>query len=118
LVFGAVFLIAGLYPWVLGNRVRLWSVLVAAAFTLVALAVPGLLGPLNRVWTRLGLLLHKITSPIVLGVMFFGVITPMGILMRAFGKDLLKLRRQPDAATYWVDRQPPGPKPDTLPNQF
>jgi O-antigen/teichoic acid export membrane protein len=118
LVFGAVFLIVGLYPWAFGSPVRLWSIVVAIVFGLIALALPGLLGPLNRGWTRFGLLLHKITSPIVLGVMFFGVVTPTGLLMRAFGKDLLKLRRRSELPTYWVEREPPGPKPETLPNQF
>ncbi|NJK42379.1 MAG: hypothetical protein HC937_01060 [Aquincola sp.] len=118
LVFGAVFLVVGLYPWAFGSAVRLWSIGVAAAFALVALALPSLLAPLNRAWTRLGLLLHRVTSPIVLGVMFFGVVTPTGLLMRALGKDFLKLRRDAGAPTYWVDRQPPGPKPESLPNQF
>ena len=118
LTFGAVFLVVGVYPWAFGNPLRLWSLVVAVGFALVALVHPDLLGPLNKVWTRFGLLLHKVTSPIVLGIMFFGVVTPIGLLMRAAGKDPLKLRRQADAATYWVDRIPPGPKPDTLPNQF
>jgi hypothetical protein len=118
LVFGAVFLLVSLYPLAFGGGVRLWSLAIAVAFALIALVLPSLLGPLNRVWTRFGLLLHKITSPIVLGIMFFGVITPTGLLMRALGKDFLRLRRQSDAPTYWVDREPPGPKPDTLPNQF
>ena len=87
-------------------------------FALVALVLPNLLGRLNKVWTRFGLILHKVTTPIVLGIMFFVVVTPMGILMRMLGKDLLKLRRNPAARTYWVDRCPPGPKPESLPNQF
>ncbi len=118
LVFGAVFLLVGLYPWVFGRPVRLWSLGVAAAFALIALALPSVLGPLNKIWTRFGLLLHKVTSPIVLGIMFFLVVTPTALLMRALGKDVLKLRRDAGAPTYWVDRQPPGPKPDSLPNQF
>ncbi len=118
LVFGAVFLLVGLYPWVFGRPVRLWSLGVAAAFALIALALPSVLGPLNKIWTRFGLLLHKVTSPIVLGIMFFLVVTPTALLMRVLGKDVLKLRRDAGAPTYWVDRQPPGPKPDSLPNQF
>jgi hypothetical protein len=118
LVFGAAFLVIGLMPLVVGAPARVWSVVVAIAFVLIALVLPRLLSPLNRVWTRFGLLLHRITSPIVLGIMFFGVVTPIGLLMRALGKDVLKLRRQSDATTYWVNREPPGPKPETLPNQF
>jgi saxitoxin biosynthesis operon SxtJ-like protein len=118
LTFGAVLLIVGLYPWAFGNPVRWWSIVASTAFVLVAFVVPGVLGPLNKAWTRLGLLLHRITSPIVLGIMFFAVVTPTGLLMRLLGKDLLRLRMEPDSPSYWIDRQPPGPKPDTLPNQF
>lgn len=118
LTFAAVFLIIGLWPWIFGGTLRLWSIGVSVAFAVVGLAVPVLLGPLNKAWTKLGLLLHKITSPIVLGIMFYVVVTPFGVVMRLLGKDLLKLRLDPDAKSYWVHREPPGPKPDTLPNQF
>jgi hypothetical protein len=84
----------------------------------VALLWPAVLAPLNRIWTRFGLLLHRIVSPVVLGVMFFGVVTPMGLVMRALGKDPLRLRFDPAARTYWIERRPPGPAPDTLNNQF
>jgi len=93
-------------------------VVVGAAFLVVAWLRPAVLAPLNRAWTRFGLLLHRIVSPIVLGVMFFVVITPMGLVMRALGKDPLRLRYDREARTYWIDRRPPGPAPDTLNNQF
>ena len=118
LTFGAVFLIIGLYSLAFGGSVRWWSIAVSAAFVLAALVVPGVLGPLNKAWTRFGLLLHRITSPIVLGFMFFVVVTPIGLLMRLLGKDMLRLRMERDAPSYWIERQPPGPKPDTLSNQF
>jgi len=118
LTFGAVLLILGLYPWAFGRPTRWWCIVASAAFLLVALVAPGVLGPLNKAWTRLGLLLHRVTSPIILGIMFFVVVTPTGLLMRLLGKDVLRLRIEPEAPSYWIDRQPPGPKPDTLPNQF
>jgi hypothetical protein len=118
LVFAAVFAIIGLWPWLFRGQVRVWSVVVGAAFLLAALFWPAALRPLNRVWTRFGLLLHRIVSPLVLGVMFFIVVTPMGLLMRALGRDPLRLRFDRDAQSYWIDRQPPGPAPDTLNNQF
>jgi hypothetical protein len=117
-VFAAVFAIIGVWPWAFGGELRFWSLAVGAAFLLVAWARPAVLAPLNRVWTRFGLLLHRIVSPVVLGVMFFGVVTPTGLLMRAFGKDPLRLRHDRDARSYWIERQPPGPPPDTLNNQF
>jgi hypothetical protein len=118
LTFGVVFLIIGLYPLVFGSALRGWSIAVALVFTALALVVPAVLGPLNKAWTRFGLLLHKITSPIVLGLMFFVVVTPVALLMRLVGRDPLSLKMNRDAGTYWVDRKPPGPKPDTFPNQF
>ncbi len=118
LTFAGVFTLIGLWPLIFGHPMRLWSLAVAVVFAALGLMVPGVLGPLNKVWTRLGLLLHKITSPIVLGLMFFVVVTPFGLVMRLFGKDLLKLRLDRDAKSYWVHRDPPGPKPDSLPNQF
>ena len=117
-VFAAVFLIIGLWPWVFGDRVRAWSVLLSAAFFMAAWVWPEALAPLNRLWTRFGLLLHRIVSPVVLGVMFFVVVTPTGLLMRALGKDPLRLRLDREARSYWIERQPPGPPPDTLNNQF
>jgi len=84
----------------------------------VAMLAPTLLAPLNRLWTRFGLLLHRIVSPVVLGIMFFLVVTPMGLLMRAFGKDPLRLRFEKDLPSYWINRNPPGPAPDTLDHQF
>src|SRR5262249_28139430 len=118
LVFAAVFLIIGLLPVFISGSVRWWSLIVAAAFALVAMVMPRLLATLNWFWTRLGLVLHKIVSPLVLGIMFFIVISPMGVLMRWFGKDPLRLRMDKTLLTYWLDRTPPGPKPDSLPNQF
>ncbi len=118
IVFAVVFGAIGLLPLAFGAGVRLWSLGVGAAFLLVALAIPSILAPLNRLWLRFGLLLHRIVSPLVLGIMFFLVITPMGLLMRAFGKDLLRLRYDEAAASYWIDRIPPGPPPESLTDQF
>jgi hypothetical protein len=118
LVFAVVFALIGLWPLISSGGVRLWSLAVAAGFLIAALVLPTVLGPLNRLWLRFGLLLHRIVNPIVLGIMFFLVITPMGVVMRLFGKDLLKLRYDRSAASYWVSRTPPGPEPKSLNHQF
>ncbi|MCK6431211.1 MAG: SxtJ family membrane protein, partial [Burkholderiaceae bacterium] len=97
---------------------RWWSLVIAAAFAAVAFLLPNALTPLNRAWTRFGLLLHKIVSPIVLGFLFYIVVTPLGLLMRLLGKDPLRLRWDRQSSTYWIERKPAGPKPETLSDQF
>ena len=90
----------------------------AAAFLLVALVYPRLLGPLNRLWLKFGLLLYKVMNPLILGLLFFVTIMPIGLVMRAFGKDFLRLRLDRTAKSYWIDRTPPGPPPQSMRNQF
>ena len=118
IVFAVVFLIIGILPLFSGGGVRVWSLAVSAIFLVAAFVRPALLAPLNRLWTRFGLLLHRIVSPLVLGIMFFAVITPMGWIRRALGKDPLRLRFDREARSYWVDREPPGPPPETPTDQF
>lgn len=116
--FAALF--AALGGWLLWTRSS-WaagSLVVAAILALLAAFVPGVLAPANRGWHALGLLLARIVNPIVLGILFFGVITPMGWLMRAFGKRPLSLEFEPQAATYWVERNPRGPAPASMKDPF
>lgn len=117
-IFATFFLIIAVWPLVSGGMVRWWSVSVAAAFALVTVAAPKLLALPNRLWLRLGLLLNRIISPIVLAFLFYIVVTPMGALMRTLGKDSLRLRRSASDASYWIERNPPGPKPDSMKHQF
>lgn len=118
LVFAAVFTIVALWPLKAGGDVRLWALALAGAFLVVALAAPKLLKPLNLVWFKFGLLLHKIMSPVIMGLLFFVTVTPIGLLMRATGKDPMRLKRDPAATSYWITRDPPGPAPDSMKNQF
>jgi len=97
---------------------RLWAILLAILFGGLAFLRPALLRPLNVAWTKLGLLLYQFVNPVVLGIVFYGVVTPLGMLMRARGKDLLRLRRDPAAASYWIAREPPGPSPESMTKQF
>lgn len=109
LVFAVFFTLVALFPLIRGAPPRWWALGVAAAFALVALTMPRLLHPLNRLWLAFGLLLHHIVSPIVMALMFYGAILPMALLLRVLGKDLLRLKRDPSAASYWIPREPPGP---------
>ena len=119
LVFAAVFAIVALWPLTgEDGAIRLWSVAIAAAFLAIALLRPRLLAPLNGVWTRFGLLLHRVVNPIVMAVLFYLTVTPTALIMSALGKDLLRLKRDPAAKSYWIERKPPGPAPDTMSNQF
>jgi Saxitoxin biosynthesis operon protein SxtJ len=117
-VFAGFFVLIGAAPLLFGRPIHLWSLALAAAFGVIAAVVPVVLAPLNRVWTRFGLLLHKIVSPVVLGLMFFFLITPIGVIRRALGNDSLRLRPDPRASTYWINRTPPGPPPETFTDQF
>lgn len=118
LVFAAVFAAIGLLPLIHGGAVRIWALLVAAVFLAAALVFPSALGPLNRLWLKFGLLLHKIVSPVVLGIMFFLVITPIGLFLRARGKDPLRLKPNRQSKSYWIERVPPGPAPESIKDQF
>lgn len=118
IVFFVVFLIIGLWPMLSGGAPRLWSLGIAAVFLPIALIRPGLLSPLNRVWFLFGLLLHTIVTPVIMGLLFFLTVTPTGIIMRLMGKDPLHRRLDPEAKTYWIERNPPGPDPQSMRNQF
>jgi hypothetical protein len=117
-VFAVVFLVVGLWPLKGGEDPRAWALGLAIAFLLVALIRPTLLKPLNLVWFRFGLLLHKIVSPIVMALLFFAVVTPVGLLMRLTGKDPMHRRFDAKADSYWIPRPPPVPGQGGMTNQF
>ena len=98
-----------LWPWTGGT---------AALFLAAGLLRPSVLHPLNRAWLRFGLLLHRIVNPIAMALLFYGTVLPTGLVMRARGKDLLRLKWQPGLDSYWIVRQPPGPSPETMRDQF
>ena len=118
LVFAAVFAIIALWPLWSSGAVRAWALIAAAAITIVAIAIPRALGPLSRAWHGLGLIMHRVVSPVVMGLLFYLTVTPTGMLMRLFGKDPLRLRLDAEAKSYWIERQPPGPAPETMRHQF
>ena len=118
LVFAAFFgLLGALGVWHGTARWPIWLGL-AVVMLILAFAAPKLLSPLNWVWTKIGLLLHAIVNPVMLGVLFYVCVTPVFHLMRLSGKDPLRRRYYAAADTYWIDRDPPGPQPDTFRKQF
>ncbi len=117
-VFAVVFSLVACLPLLRAKPARPWAFVVSALFLLLALIRPTVLGPANRLWTRLALLLSKITNPIMTGLMFYLVFTPLAIALRLMGKDLLRLKSEPVADSFWIPRNPPGPAPETMRNQF
>ena len=118
LVFTIFFLIVSLLPMLSGQKFRVWGLSVTAVFLVLALIKPDVLAPLNHMWTKLGMLLHHIVSPVALGIIFFLVLTPIGLMIRVLGKDVLRLTFDKTAHSYWIDRTPPGPTSESLKNQF
>ena len=117
-VFTVVFLIIGLWPMINGGVPRSWALAFAGAFLAATLIRPSVLAPLNRLWMKFGLLLHKITNPIIMGLIFFVAVTPTAFVMKVLGKDPLRRQFDKEATSYWIDRVPPGPEPETMKNQF
>lgn len=117
-VFAVVFIVIAAWPLLSGGGLRWWSMAIAGALALIAVAVPAVLAVPNRLWMKFGLLLGKIVSPIALGILFYGVISPIGVMMRLFGQDPLRLKRDAQAQSYWIAREPPGPPPQSMTNQF
>ena len=114
IVFFIVFLLIAVYPILKGNDIRIWSLLISFAFLILGLINSKLLTPLNKLWFKFGLLLGKIVTPLIMGCIFFIVVTPIGILMRLLGKDLLNLKYN-EKKTYWIEKT--GPK-SKMKNQF
>ena len=114
IVFFVVFLLIALYPLLKDSDLRIWSLLISLIFLALGLLNSNLLTPLNKLWFKFGLFLGKIISPLVMGFIFFAVVTPIGILMRILGKDLLNLKYN-KKKSYWIEKT--GPK-SKMKNQF
>ena len=104
IVFFIVFLIIATYPILNESSIRLWSLIIGIIFLILGIINSRILSPLNILWIKFGLLLGKIVSPIVMGFVFFGVVTPIAILMKLFRKDLLNLKRD-DKKSYWLEKE-------------
>ena len=104
LVFFFVFLIVGLLPLLKEEPFRIWSIVIAIIFLILGLMNSKLLTPLNKLWFKFGLFLGSIVSPIVMGIVFFLVITPTGFVMKIMGKDLLNKKKDNDKKSYWINR--------------
>jgi len=103
ILFFIFFLIIGLYPLKSGGVIRIWSIILSLIFFIITIIRPNLFTYLNRLWIKFGMLLGKIISPIVMSLVFFFVVTPIGILVRVLKKDVMGLKR--GAPSYWINRE-------------
>ena len=117
-VFAGAFAVIALWPALSGGPVRGWSAAVAGVFLLLAAVAPATLAPLNRLWLRFGLLLGHIMSPVVMAVAYAVLVVPAGSIMRAAGKDPLRLKWDAETQTYWIAREQPAPGPGSMSKQF
>ena len=113
-VFFIVFLLIALYPVINKEEIRVWSLIVSLIFLVLGLLNSKILNPLNQIWFKFGILLGRIISPLIMAIIFFFVVTPIGLIMRTLGKDILNLRYN-TKKTYWIEKT--GPK-SKMKNQF
>ena len=114
IVFFVVFLIIATYPLINGDELRLWSLVTSIVFLFLGLINSKILNPLNKLWFKFGIFLGKIISPLVMGIIFFLIVTAIGLLMRLLNKDLLNLKFN-NNSTYWIEKNEPKSK---MKNQF
>tara|TARA_B100001027_G_scaffold7169_1_gene4582 strand:- start:377 stop:760 length:384 start_codon:yes stop_codon:yes gene_type:complete len=114
IVFFILFLLIALYPTINSEGIRMWSIFVSLIFLVLGLLDSKILTPLNKIWFKFGMLLGRIISPFIMGIIFFLVVTPIGLIMRILGKDLVNLKYN-NNKTYWIEKT--GPK-SKMKNQF
>ena len=114
IVFFIVFLLVAVYPFFKSGDIRLWSLIVSLIFLILGLINSNILTPLNKIWFKFGIFLGRIISPIIMGIIFFLVVTPIGSIMRLMGKDVLSLKFN-NNKSYWIEKT--GPK-SKMKNQF
>jgi hypothetical protein len=118
LMLTAVFALVAFWPMAFGAGLRLWSLALAIAFLGATLAHPRILYPLNRLWFRVGHLMHQIVTPIVMGLIFLFGILPTALIMRMRRRDPLRIRVRQPGETNWITRAPPGPNADSMKHLF
>ncbi len=118
ITFAVVLALIGLLPLWRNHPVRWWALAIGAAFLIVSFTKASILHQPNRLWMGLAMILNRIMSPIVMGLVFFLAVLPTSLIMRMLGKDPMRLRFDRDAGSYWIPRTPPGPAPDSMSRQF
>ena len=114
IVFFVVFLLIALYPFTYGGELRIWSLIISIILLILGFFNSKILAPLNKIWFKFGIFLGKIISPLIMGIIFFLVVTPIGLIMRLLGKDVLNLKYNKNKS-YWIEKNVPKSK---MKNQF
>ena len=114
IVFFIVFLLIALYPLTYNEEIRIWSIIISLIFLILGLLNSKILAPLNKLWFKFGIFIGKIISPLIMVIIFFLVVTPIGLIMRLLGKDVLNLKYN-NSQSYWIEKK--GPK-SKMKNQF
>ncbi len=104
IVFFVVFLLIALWPILSGNEVRVWSIIISIIFLILGVINSKILTPLNKIWVKFGVFLGNFISPVIMGIVFFLVVTPTGLIMKLFRKDLINLRKN-NSKTYWIEKK-------------
>ena len=112
--FFVVFLLIGMWPYLYKGELRFWSIIISLIFLILGIFNSKFLSPLNKLWMKLGIILGKVVSPLVMGIIFFLVVTPIGLLLRLFRKDVLLLKKN-NSDTYWIKKDN---KNNNMRNQF
>jgi len=115
LLFFIVFLVISLWPLKFQEDLRLWAFILSSIFLVLGVLNSKFLTPLNKLWLKFGFFLGSIMSPIVMGIVFFIVVTPVGLIMRFLGKDLLRINKNKFVSTYWISREKQN---NTMKRQF
>ena len=105
IVFFTFFLIIAIYPLLNNDEIRIWSLILAIIFLILGIFNSKYLLPLNRIWSKFGIILGKVISPIIMAFIFFGIVTPTTLVIKIFGKDLLRLKKKNKNNSYWINRE-------------
>jgi len=118
LIFAAIFSLIALFPLLNDGGVRIWAISMAAVFVVASLVIPKALTPLNELWAKFGLLMHKITNPLLMGLVFFLTVLPTGIILKILRKDPMNRKRKPNEKSYWIQREQSVLTPESFDQQF
>ena len=118
LVFTTVFVIIAAFPIFNGEPLRIWAILIAIIFAASTLFAPTALRPLNSVWFKFGIILHRIMSPLIMGIIFFGAVLPTALVLRCFKHKLLQTNFEEKSVTYWISREQTENPADNMKRQF